>query len=54
MSVLPMKRILICALKKDRKAVLEFLQRQGAIEVETASLEVDVFQKQDVFSFINR
>ena len=29
-----MKRVMICALKKDRKAVLELLQRQGVVQVE--------------------
>ena len=33
MAVLQMKRINICALKKDRKPVLELLQRRGAVEV---------------------
>jgi len=31
---MPMKRVMICALKKDRKAVLELLQRQGVVQVE--------------------
>ena len=34
MAVLPMKRVDLCALKKDRKAVLELLQRQGVVQVE--------------------
>jgi len=34
MSVLPMKRVLLCAMKKDRKAVLETLQRLGVVQVE--------------------
>ena len=33
MSVLPMKRVFIAALKKDRKPILESLQRLGTVEV---------------------
>ena len=33
MSVLKMKKISICALKKDRKPILEQLQHLGVIEV---------------------
>lgn len=33
MSVLPMKRVFIAALKKDRKHILESLQRLGAVEI---------------------
>ena len=33
MSVLPMKRIFIAALKKDRKHILETLQRLGVVEI---------------------
>lgn len=33
MSVLPMKRIFIAALKKDRKYILESLQRLGVVEI---------------------
>jgi V/A-type H+-transporting ATPase subunit I len=34
MAVLPMKHVLICALKRDRKPVLETLQRMGIVQVE--------------------
>ncbi|MCR5032538.1 MAG: V-type ATP synthase subunit I [Lachnospiraceae bacterium] len=47
MAVLPMKRITIMALKKDRKGVLEFLQREGAVQIECKLPEDDVFRKQD-------
>ena len=50
MSVLPMKRIMICALKKDRKQILELLQRQGAVEIDHAVQEDSVFQKTDMSS----
>ena len=33
MAVLPMQRIELCALKKDRKKILEMLQRRGIVEV---------------------
>ena len=32
MAVLQMQRINICALKKDRKQILEILQRRGVVE----------------------
>lgn len=51
MSVLPMKRIMICALKKDRKQILELLQRQGVIEIDHAVQEDSVFQKTDMSSY---
>ncbi len=34
MAVLPMKRIFICGMKKDRKAVLEMIQRSQAVEID--------------------
>ena len=43
-----MKRILICGMKKDRKAVLEFLQRQGVVEIDSASQTDDVFSNADM------
>ena len=33
MAVLEMRKINICALKKDRKKILEFLQRKGCLEI---------------------
>ena len=49
MSVLPMKRVLICALKKDRKPVLETLQRMGLVQVENTvgTAEDPVFARTD-------
>jgi V/A-type H+-transporting ATPase subunit I len=49
MSVLPMKRAAICALKKDRKAVLELLQRQGVVQVENPECSPDdpIFARTD-------
>lgn len=45
MAVLAMKKISICAMKKDRKAVLEKLQSLGVVEVRTDGEENDVFKK---------
>ena len=50
MSVLPMKRVLICALKKDRKGILEQLQRQGVVEMKNTMPDDEVFQRQDTTS----
>ncbi|MDD3260626.1 MAG: V-type ATPase 116kDa subunit family protein, partial [Oscillospiraceae bacterium] len=47
MAVLPMKRVLICALKKDRKPILELLQRMSVVQVESSGPEDEVFAKQD-------
>jgi V/A-type H+-transporting ATPase subunit I len=41
-----MDRICVCALKKDRKRLLEFLQRQGSVELAKAG-EDDVFSSMD-------
>lgn len=45
MAVLQMQRISICALKKDRKQILEFLQMRGVIEINDVMREDSVFQK---------
>ncbi|MDO4459862.1 MAG: V-type ATP synthase subunit I [Clostridia bacterium] len=47
MAVLPMKRISIYGLKKDRKQILELVQRMGAIEVKSEKLPKD---KESVFT----
>lgn len=48
MAMLQMQRIYIYALKKDRKAILEKLQRHGVIEVSDIIPEDDIFTKTDV------
>ncbi|MBC8534439.1 V-type ATP synthase subunit I [Yeguia hominis] len=48
MAVLQMQHIAICALKKDRKAILELLQRRGVVEISDDLAEDDVFHKADV------
>ena len=50
MAILPMKRILICGMKKDRKEVLEFLQRQGVVEITSPAAQDDVFTSTDMTS----
>lgn len=45
MAVLAMKKINICAMKKDRKAVLEKLQAMGAVEINTSGEEDEIFKK---------
>lgn len=50
MAVLPMKKALLCGLKKDRKRTLEYLQRQGVLEVSEEIEEDAVFRKMDVLS----
>lgn len=47
MAVLEMQRIGICAQKKDRKQILELLQRRGVVEVDTNVEEDEVFRKMD-------
>ena len=49
MAVLQMDKICICALKKDRKRILEFLQRQGCVEINNTQTD-DVFAKVDTSS----
>ena len=46
MAVLQMQRISICALKRDRKAILENLQSMGIIEMNPIA-DDDGFQKMD-------
>lgn len=48
MAVLPMKRIEIIALRSDRKAILEELQRKGVLEVTDVDTQDDVFKREDL------
>ncbi|MBR5377024.1 MAG: V-type ATP synthase subunit I [Lachnospiraceae bacterium] len=53
MSVLPMKRISVIGLRKDRKAILETIQRSQAVEIDMAPMsgaDGDIFKKIDVSS----
>lgn len=48
MAVLRMRRVSICALKKDQKPILEALQRQGMVEITNLDSQDSVFQKEDL------
>ena len=50
MAVVPMKKVLICGLKKDRKGTLELLQRQGVLEISNVLQEDDMLGRMDVTS----
>ena len=47
MAVLPMQRVSICALKKDRKAILEKVQSMGIMEMNQITGEEDGFETMD-------
>lgn len=47
MAVLQMQRISICALKENRKAILEKLQALGVMEIDTSVLQEEDLQKMD-------
>lgn len=48
MAVLQMQRINIYALKKDKKVMLDLLQRRGVVEITDILVEDDIFYKEDV------
>ncbi|MDF2942074.1 MAG: hypothetical protein K0S01_932 [Herbinix sp.] len=48
MAMLQMQRIFIYALKKDRKPILELLQRRGVVEMSDSIPEDNVFHKTDM------
>lgn len=51
MAVLQMRKIRIYGLKRNRKQILEMLQRSSAVEVQELPMqEEDVFQQADVSS----
>lgn len=50
MAVLQMQRINVCALKKDRKKILELLQQEGVVEIERLPEEDGAFQRTDTAS----
>lgn len=50
MSVLKTQRISICALKKDRKAILEKLQSMGIMEMNQVAVSDDDFRKMDTLN----
>ena len=53
MAMLQMQRITIYALKKERKSLLELLQRLGVIEISESVEEDDVFQRMDTSNIKN-
>ncbi len=50
MAVLQMQKIHICALKSNRKQILEELQRKGVVQVDCLGEEDTVFQKMETAS----
>ncbi len=50
MAVMQMRRISICALKKDRKAILEKIQSMGIIEMNQIAEDEEGFEKIDTLS----
>ncbi|MBB2183169.1 V-type ATP synthase subunit I [Lachnospiraceae bacterium MD1] len=54
MAMLQMQRVFIYALKKNRKQILEKLQRRGVIEINDMLSEDNVFQKSDVSNAISK
>jgi len=52
MAVLAMQKINLCVLKKDRKRLLEILQRRGVIELTNKNWEDNFFEKPDTAAAI--
>ena len=50
MAVLHTEKIHICALKKNRKQILEELQRTGRIQIEADTDEDEIFRHMDTAS----
>lgn len=53
MAVLQMRKINICAMKKNRKKILEFLQRKGCLEIQETDSEDSVFGKMNTATQIS-
>lgn len=47
MAVVPMKKIYVYALKKQRKPILELIQRKGIVEVTDLAVEDSLFENMD-------
>ena len=47
MAVLQMQKLYICALKSNRKQILEDLQRRGLVQIEASGEEDPLFQRMD-------
>lgn len=50
MAILQMQRVSICALKKDRKAILEKIQSLGVMEMSQVAEDEAGFEKMDTLS----
>ena len=50
MAVMPMKRMTLIAMRRDRKQLLQFLQRQGTTEIDTDVPDDGIYHKIDVSS----
>ena len=50
MAVMPMKRMTLIAMRRDRKELLQFLQRQGTTEIDTDVADDGIYKKIDVSS----
>ena len=50
MAVLQMQRVSICALKKDRKSILEKLQSMGILEISQVADEDDAYSRMDTMN----
>lgn len=53
MAVLQMRKINICAMKRNRKKILEFLQRKGCLEIQFTDHEDSVFEKMNTATQIS-
>ena len=52
MAVLTMKKIHILGLKQDRKAILEYIQSTGTLQVDMALAENSIFKRTNkMFTF---
>lgn len=51
MAVLQMQKIHICATKKNRKKILELLQRKGVVQIHSFRDEDEMFRRTDTSSF---
>ena len=50
MAVVSMRHLTLYGLKKDRKAILELLQRRGVVEITPCSIEDERYQSPDISS----
>ncbi len=54
MAVLQMEHITLCAMKRDRKKILELVQRRGVVEVENLVLLEEEFSNADTAALCNQ